>query len=272
MTNHDNQLPLFSCVIPLVEKHDSHLGGILKTLANEQDYISEIIIARSGLPREDTEVLNQWIQQKAKESDNKARIILSGCEKRQSAAENRNRGARIATADWVTFLDADDDYSPTRLRTIAHYVLRYKPNLLVHSYLYDHEIEISAESAIATSEKISSESFGYTLLPLRKSIDPTSTNLEPISKLHKSIRIHHGHLTVRKEIFDDIEFSITKPGSEDGIFCGAVASKHGSAYLIPAPLSIYRIERSATNMSFIKKFLNTLSIQLSRLRFSKLTK
>jgi len=256
MNTYSHPQRLFSCVIPLVEKHDKHLPKIFQTLAEEQDYIHELIIARSELKSSDEIFFKNWISEIARKYSFNSNLTMSFEGDKRNAAQNRNRGASLASAEWLTFLDADDEYSNRRLRTLAHFTkMKCNPNLLVHSYLYEHEIDSAWESEVGNGPTSPNTSGEDVLILLTQSKNPKNTNLQPKFDLQEVLRIHHGHLTVRKEIFDEIQFSINSPGSEDGIFCSTVAEKFGSAYLIPESLSIYQVDRSATNLSFRQKLI-----------------
>lgn len=239
---------LFSCVIPLVQKHDYYLADIFKTLSREQTLICEVIVSRSELHESQLPDFRANLMDTATRANLRCPIVLCYSPQKRNAAQNRNAGADVAKGDWITFLDADDDYSPNRLSTLSKYTdCESKPNLLAHSYSYQEEAKNMGEI-----------NYSGPLIQLTQSGARGSTNLEPVLESLKDCRIHHGHLTVRNEIYKSVKFSIDHPGSEDGIFCTSIAKEYGSVFLIPAPLSIYRVERSATNISKPRRLIKKL--------------
>jgi hypothetical protein len=104
---------------------------------------------------------------------------------------------------------------------------------------------------------------------LKKSIDQVEAETQDFSENKESKnsnltvplentgnnRIHHGHITVKKKVFQETKFLIDRPGREDGLFCKVVLSKYGNVKYFPLPLSIYNVERSATNKSPYKRLM-----------------
>jgi len=157
----------------------------------------------------------------------------------------RNLGLQHARGEWICFLDADDEYSEYRLRYLSLIIEKYtKVNLILHSYSYKTESPNWSMPA----------NFMNSLYQVEEEIQEFSedrarknTNLTvPIENTGNN-RVHHGHITVKKKVFQETKFLIDQPGKEDGHFCNEVLSKYGHAKYFPIPLSIYNVERSATN-------------------------
>uniref|UniRef100_A0A486XVK5 Beta-1,3-glucosyltransferase n=1 Tax=Rheinheimera sp. BAL341 TaxID=1708203 RepID=A0A486XVK5_9GAMM len=105
--------PLISVVIPLYNKENSVSRALTSVLS--QSYKNfELIVIDDGSTDTSAE--------KAREFDDPRLKIVSQTNRGVSAA--RNVGVKLATADYVAFLDADDSYSPNFLKHISQLIVR----------------------------------------------------------------------------------------------------------------------------------------------------
>ena len=247
---------MFSIVVPLVKNHDDYIPKLFSTLSVEKDLVTEIIIARSQLPDNQNELFERYIKNCASNTGLIGKEVIFKSEGKQNAAQNRNSGGMCAKSDWICFLDADDEYSEFRLRYLSQVIKNHlNANLVLHSYTYKNEL---SNWPMPTSFEKSKLKINKEIQKFATSNEQTNTNLNVPVEGSGLNRIHHGHITVKTEVFRKIKFQIDQPGREDGIFCNSVLKEFGGAFYLPTALSVYNVERSATNKSPLQKIIQKL--------------
>lgn len=143
-----------------------------------------------------------------------------------NSAENRNYGSNLLQTDIVSFFDADDTMHPQRIQILFHAM--EDADVALHSYATD-----SPNFSLITTPRIHRNSLerGYTGCVI---YEPDYT-----------AKIHHGHVTVRRNILDFVRFPedwSRYTRKEDSLFCGVVVSmKHMRNVYIADELSWYRL-------------------------------
>jgi glycosyltransferase involved in cell wall biosynthesis len=155
---------------------------------------------------------------------------------RKNAAQNRNTGAKflLDKVDLLSFFDADDIMHPQRNEHIlTAFNSPENPDIVLHSYLEGPEIQLPFS-------EISNPRMMFNCLQRA----PSGCTYNPNND---SLRIHQSQATVKKEIFQQIQFQegVDYERREDAVFCGDVTNLPNirSAY-INAPLSKYFISGS----------------------------
>ena len=247
---------MFSIVVPLVKDHDAYIPNLFATLSIERELVTEIIIARSQLPRDQKEQFARYIKACASNAGLIGKEVIVESESKQNAAQNRNLGGIQAKSDWICFLDADDEYSEFRLSYLSQIIETHsEANLILHSYTYQNEL---SNWPMPTNFERDKYKISKEIQKFVVASDQNDTNLKVPVEGSGFNRIHHGHITVKNEAFRKTKFQVDQPGKEDGIFCNSVLREFGSAYYLPTALSVYNIERSATNKSPLRKILQKL--------------
>jgi glycosyltransferase involved in cell wall biosynthesis len=249
----------FSIVVPVVEQHDKFLSALISRLGKEAHLIEEIIICRSGLDESKRDQYTSWLTQITIDQREVIPIFLESSRKQRNAGSNRNIGAQRAKSDWIAFIDADDVYSQERLSILNNIIEKNSgANLILHSYTYQTEldeyplIQVNQQTSfeLILNEALYDENFGRTY-------SEENTNIKvPVSAGGRS-RVHHGHVTVRRSVFNKIQYP-TDGVAEDGKFCRRVLQELGGVIYLALPLSIYVVNESATNMSPLKKRIKEL--------------
>lgn len=250
---------MFSIVVPLVKDHDAYVPKLFAALSIERELVTEIIIARSQLPGDQNEQFERYIKTCASNAKLIGKEVIIKSESKQNAAQNRNVGGIQAKSDWICFLDADDEYSKYRLRYLSEIIkIHSEANLILHSYTYKNEL---SNWPMPTNFEKNKYKISKEIQKFLVAKDQKDTNLKVPVQGSGLNRIHHGHITVKNEAFRKIRFQVDQPGKEDGIFCNSVLKEFGSAYYLPIALSIYNIERSATNKSPLRKIFQKLQFK-----------
>lgn len=227
--------PTFSIVVPIIPKHHKHALRLVRNLLNGTIKPLEIIFAGSSQTKESEEELTCVSQL----YPGLIRLHLS--EEKYTAGLNRNRGWDIALGDFVSFCDADDLYSHTRLEILREEIIKNDPDLLLHDYLYQRPLFLINrkprnylsihegmlfDSTFPDGERDRNSEFG---------VSGESNILVPKFD-RKKHRIQHGHATVRNSV--PVRYS-DFPYAEDGIFCRDVLFASHRVSYISAKLSIY---------------------------------
>lgn len=140
------------------------------------------------------------------------------------ASQNRNIAASYLDTDIVSFFDVDDVMHPRRLETILS-CFHSPCDIVLHSFVYGPTLDTSDP---------------YT--KIRRNVLQRAMSGCAIVVDNFRCRIHHAHVSVRKEICDRIPFREQPQYNrvEDSMFCGDVLSIPyiRSAY-VETPLSAY---------------------------------
>lgn len=107
-----NQGPRFSVIIPNYNNADTLTRAIASVLA--QSYAAhEIIVVDDGSQDHSHAVVAQF-----------GDAVIYVYQDNAGVSAARNHGARVATGDWLAFLDADDCYLEPRLKSHADWIMR----------------------------------------------------------------------------------------------------------------------------------------------------
>jgi len=178
---------------------DYYLTKFLMSYLKQQTVApNEIIIYCSGIKY--TETL-EFIIINNKKID--IQTIFSSKLTNQAVA--RNICSKIANSSYIMFCDVDDIPHPSKIDIIQNIINKYTPDFILHNYnnIFNYNI--------IKFEQINN----IILLPINE-IDKNSTNV-----ICRDYPIHHAHITVKKSIFNTIQFNETDEyyRKEDGKFC-----------------------------------------------------
>jgi glycosyltransferase involved in cell wall biosynthesis len=227
-----------SIVIPVIPKHFHYLKKLLDELVWEDNFIGEIHVCASSVSQTSLSKLRRII---AKSSFSEKTKIHS-CLEIKTAGENRNYGWDRANFEIVVFLDADDVYHPNRLEIVTDVMFINQGDAVVHDYYRMTPKSIFKFGNANSYSSITGKQL-YKLnraslenpLPDGDLYAGESNLLLPEGAL-KSLKVHHGHLTVRRDI--PIRYTNRKLG-EDGELVREIL-KHGyNLVYVSAKLSIY---------------------------------
>jgi glycosyltransferase involved in cell wall biosynthesis len=259
-----------SVVIPIIPKHFVYLGKLLEELNTQSLYLGEIHICASSLNEASLQTLRSIVDK----SDLQSIIKIHPNFESQTAGQNRNRGWDESKFEIVAFLDADDVYHPRRFEILTDVMQRNNVDAVVHDYYrlaprvlfrvqrYDKQDLILTPQLLETNRA-----------KLEKSLPPGNlymgeSNVLLPAELSKKYKIHHGHLTVRKNI--PLRYTNRKLGEDGELAISILRNKHKLIYL-PLKLSIYdRFNLSNVCMSF-KGHIIVKSSEIYRLFFRKIT-
>lgn len=106
-------MPLFSVIIPTYNRA-SDLDRCLASLVAQTNQDFEVIVCDDG-STDNTRAVAEAYQAKLK-------LIYDWAENWGGPAKPRNRGLKLAQADWICFLDSDDWWYPGKLAACARYL------------------------------------------------------------------------------------------------------------------------------------------------------
>ena len=245
----------FSVVIPAVPSHDLFVFDLLKSLSSDSTFLHEIIVARSELPKSKESHYLVDLRKYALSVGLNTSIYVAGSPQPRLAGDNRNAGWDIATAEYVAFLDADDEYSSERFKILNLIIDKLHPDAVVHSFSFNE-----IDSVIAYSEQVildslvSSAALRLATFPDGKRnlglevAGPGASNLI-LPAGYCDFGIHHAHVTVKNNIRNEIRFRTEFPRREDGLFCRDLLFSGYEIIFSSLKLSKWVTERSTTKPS-----------------------
>lgn len=112
---------MISVIIPLYNKAHT-IVNTLNTVLNQTYQNFEIIIVNDGSTDNGIEVIKQNF------NDSRIRIINQS---NAGVSAARNRGIQESHGTWISFLDADDEWMPDYLETVAQITNNCNDNLII---------------------------------------------------------------------------------------------------------------------------------------------
>lgn len=105
----------FSVIIPTYNRSDRIVGAI-RSILNQTYADFEIIVVDDG-STDDTQKIISTIE------DPRVHYVFQSNKERGAA---RNTGTKLATGDYITFLDSDDEFLPNHLETVNKFIQKHR--------------------------------------------------------------------------------------------------------------------------------------------------
>ena len=188
-----------TAVIPAYNSAD-YITQALDSIAAQTRPVSEIIVVDDGSNDGTAEVVNNW-------SGDVPIAVMT--QKNQGPSAARNHGIQAAEGDWIAFLDADDQWTPTKIEEQCAALARHPELALVASDMAetDSSGEITTPSVLDQHDLLGFfEALGGAPLPdalaalLRKNFIPTGTVLAK-----RSVLLEAGLFNPRIRYGEDLE-------------------------------------------------------------------
>lgn len=166
-------------------------------------------------------------------------IGYSGCPNRLLPGGARNKGGKLAKGDIVVFCDVDDYIHPEKCRIVKSiFEENEEVHALVHDYCLSNEKYPDIPVFIRYEKVLEADPDPDPIPP--GWFDIPRTNITIPIKEPESLRIHHGHISCKKEVFNDIQYREDMPLGEDGTFCREILkSKKYNLFYTPTKLITY---------------------------------
>ena len=199
-----------SVIIPCIPKHIPYLNDVIQNMKDQTLKPYEIIITLSETKDEDAKKLENELKNKF----NINLKIIPHLEK-QNSAENKNRGVKYVDkiCEYIAFIDADDITYPSKLKDMTDFMVSYDADLGLHSYdpVFNPNYKNLNPKELKEHE-INNKLEGHYFIP--------------------NLGATHGHIIIKKYIFDKLSFDPTCYYCEDADFIRRVLkSDYRGVYL-----------------------------------------
>ena len=112
-------------IIPFVNEHRL-LSEAVESVTGQTYTNIEILLVNNNAKKDVLEEAHEW-----EKKDSRIRVVL---EEKQGIPSARNRGILESTGEFLTFLDADDAFVPTKIEKQVNVLIRNPEAPLVYSY------------------------------------------------------------------------------------------------------------------------------------------
>jgi hypothetical protein len=249
----------FSLVLPLHPRHDRFVSKFLRGLTHESALVRELVIARSETSSSRGQAFEKAVTRELRNLGLSFDLSFVFSRGRMTAGQNRNAAIAVASSEFVVMSDADDEYSPHRLRTLAEHIHQTEPDLVLHHYFLSSEAEgftyiPPGEITCLNEGQLFAATFpeGYRNR-IEEGTFPGDTNICLPGELKSLLRVHHGHIAVRKTIADNVSFGTLTSG-EDGQYCRDVLWNGYKVLYLGHALSRYLPQNSSLpNLSRLRR-------------------
>lgn len=201
---------------------DAHLlSGLLHKLKAQTVAPDEILVSYSGIAQKG------WAPDKITINSKSVKVNLVGRPERHAQGSARNLGAQHSKSNYIMFFDVDDIPHDRKIELCKKHLKNY--DFLLHGYMKGSRFsqnDWDEVSHIIECPEITNIS-----------INPTCTNISAVG----SKGLTHGHITVKKEIFNSIKYqeSTIRQDGEDGKFCQSLVKAGYNGVVLNTPLIIY---------------------------------
>jgi glycosyltransferase involved in cell wall biosynthesis len=201
---------IVSCYKPHLEK----LRRLLESINVQTRTPEEVIVSCSSVKPSDISAFPEY----------KFKFQIVSFEERRNAAQNRNTASRLASTDYLTYIDADDIMHPQRIEAL-HAAISSGAEFIMHNFMDKTALQKEFELY---------PGFEITFDCLRPA--PSGCVVQTAGKL-----IHHSQSTVKRRLFGPVIFNEDKfhERREDAVFCNAIVRTGAKTAYIANKLSKY---------------------------------
>jgi glycosyltransferase involved in cell wall biosynthesis len=239
-----------SIVIPIYKPHFNIFHNLINQIINQTEKPFELVIACSNCDLINKNTYFEIHRNTIENLNIKYSIsdVIDTC----LPGINRNRGASIASGNYIMFIDADDIISPFKVEITRKILEKYNPNVFIHSFVWCKDINYKFTNydinniIIIDNTKI----YNDTLVKFKHRFLPRNKFKESINKFPSQIFINsnipniyfhicHGLPCVKKDLFSKHQY-INKARGEDGIFLRDILCSDGNIIYSPLELINYK--------------------------------
>lgn len=202
--------------IPCDYRHVGYLDECLQSIAAQTLLPKEVVVIISGVPVEKDDEVHDAIEILQKKY--KLTMFFWRTSDEKTAGQNRNSAVNNAEADIISFLDADDTMRSDRLYTVQK-VFQLNPNLLGILHYFEEN---------SKEEKKQLPNF-------------SKSNIVPYTYSEK---LHFGHASFKKTLFNEFTYSDTKRGQDIEFVHNVIQKYLDNMCIYTQPLSYYNSLRS----------------------------
>lgn len=235
--------PLISIIVPIFNVEE-YLNRCVESIVNQTYQKLEIILVDDGSPDNCPHMCEDWVSK-----DNRIKVIHK---ENGGLSDARNAGMKIATGEYIAFVDSDDLVSYTFIEELLNAILTTKSDLSacdVESFIDDTDVNLS-EDAVGKVASYTSEQ------ALSQLIKGQGFRAVAWNKLYHS------------SLLKDEEFEFGKL-HEDEFFTYRIIDKCNRLAFVNVPLYKYR-QREGSIMSVKSdRHLDMLEAGLQRLDLLK---
>eukprot|EP00300_Choanocystis_sp_HF-7_P030435 c39274_g1_i1.p1 GENE.c39274_g1_i1~~c39274_g1_i1.p1 ORF type:complete len:312 (+),score=49.24 c39274_g1_i1:29-964(+) len=235
-----------SVCIPCIPRDVGVLPRLLDSIKRQTAAPKEVIISLS-------ETSDSRARQLSENLNTIMPVMVINTESPSFAGQNRNRAAAFATAEYVTFIDADDEMHPQRLELIATFLKESGARCMVHGFSV--MTNLSEHYSLSNARVVRGSEIYQGILKVENTstIDIKPRGLHIKNKLN-SFAAHHGHPSCQAQVFKDVSFPDV-PRGQDSMFLRTILLRFGdhddTLEFLDLPLSIYHPSEHEDNKSFI---------------------
>lgn len=181
--------------IPCIPKHVQHLSELIENINDQELLPKEIIISLSESNDEDGKDLEKKLNNI---SISPIRVIASVDKK--YAGENRNICGKYCNTELISFIDSDDLMCSSRIRILDELYSLLNYDVLFHNHT-NVQSKCSNDYGNINNKEITKKQY-------------MSNNTTDETKSVYLENVHHGHLTIKKDILNKYPIDINGYGED----------------------------------------------------------
>lgn len=236
-----------SIIVPCYPPHIKYLNTTLNDISKQTVLPKEVILVISETNEKTKLELYEQFQILF---DTVVDFKIINTEEKQYAGINRNTGVSFASCEYVMFIDADDTIHPQKVEITKYFLDKYKPNLLLHSYIQGKPVNFFESyrpkyqnAVVIHNDVMLHNTFGNP--PKRNRV----AEINRYSKKNKRVPIMvkiggkyktaHGYPCVKRSLFGKYKYTDMQRG-QDSVFVRDILWHEGNVLYIDIPLLNYK--------------------------------
>ncbi len=231
---------LISVIIPVYQENDNYLIECLDSVCAQTYPKTEIIVVDDGMTDSNKAIVESY------RSRNNSIRLIGGRNEGVSAA--RNKGLKEAQGEWIAFIDSDDWIEHDYLKTLQHYAVAKKADIVLCGY---HRIYGTNKETI---------------------VKESGFMMDGVSFLKAVLNVQNGfgfvHMKLyRSSLFDSgVTFDTSLSLAEDALLNIQLSRYLENAFYLAEPLYNYRFNDASAVRKFRADFAERIYSAMTTVR------